>query len=657
MSSDEVVHEGRAQRRTPLREYLLLLSNGLASVRAAGWRLLATVLVFQLVIVLLVSPVLGWLFREALRASGMPALDLGALAQAKIVPLTWALLSALVLLAFWLVTAQFTAFVVLLRWPRLTPRQLVAELGRVTRKLAHPRSLSLIAYVFLLVPLSGFGFTSAIARGITIPAFVSGELLKGTSTTVGLAVFVVLLLWLNLRLALTIPAFVLTSTRRPGRSSWRLTRGPRASVPLALAIATVLAASSLAGSALFVTAIVPTALTDALAPSASPVVAAYSLGIAEVLGMFLIGIATALTAGVLVARLDSGATRLPAGTEFVAHPSLRQTSRAASSAAAPSGAASSGAASSGAASSGAAHEAAPAAAGAGSGTHGGPKAAVLGVSIVIAVALGTASIAPLTALAKAPESLVLGHRGMAAGGVENTIPSLEAAAAAGVDLVEMDVMQTKDGEFVAMHDVSLSRLAGVDKNVKDLTLAELTAIEVHDRLGHSAPIPSFSDYATRAGELEVPLLIEIKLSGAETPDHVERLVAELDGLGLTANNIYHSLDAPSVETLKRMRPDLTVGYTMAFAGVAAPATPADFIVVEAWTATEAVQQSAREQGLGFFTWTVNDEATQREHLRRGVDGIITDHPDRVLALRAEMQGETGLVDALVDALSRFVTVI
>jgi glycerophosphoryl diester phosphodiesterase len=47
----------------------------------------------------------------------------------------------------------------------------------------------------------------------------------------------------------------------------------------------------------------------------------------------------------------------------------------------------------------------------------------------------------------------------------------------------------------------------------------------------------------------------------------------------------------------------------------------------------------------------------REQLRRSADGIITDHPDRVLALRAEMQQETGLADVLVDAVTRFVKVV
>src|SRR5690606_35668225 len=212
--------------------------------------------------------------------------------------------------------------------------------------------------------------------------------------------------------------------------------------------------------------------------------------------------------------------------------------------------------------------------------------------ILAAIGFGTAAIDTLQRLSDAPDTLALAHRGFSDGGVENTISGLEAAHAAGADLVEMDVMQTRDGEFVAMHDATLGRLAGRSDSVKDLTLAELTSIMVHDMRGHEDLIPSFADYVTRAQQLEMPLLIEIKLGGGESPDHVERLVDELERLDALENNIYHSLDAPSVDRLKRLRPDLTVGYTMAFAAVAAPDTPADFIVPEEWSATDELQRSA-----------------------------------------------------------------
>lgn len=89
----------------------------------------------------------------------------------------------------------------------------------------------------------------------------------------------------------------------------------------------------------------------------------------------------------------------------------------------------------------------------------------------------------------APDTLVLGHRGFSDGGAENTIAGLEAAAAAGADLVEIDVMQTADERFVVMHDASLSRLTGQDLKVMDLTLDELRRLTVRDQFGHEGRSP------------------------------------------------------------------------------------------------------------------------------------------------------------------------
>lgn len=95
-------------------------------------------------------------------------------------------------------------------------------------------------------------------------------------------------------------------------------------------------------------------------------------------------------------------------------------------------------------------------------------------ALCMTVVLGTGYIAPMKAIESQPSTLIIGHRGFVAGGVENTIPALEAAAKASADLVEMDVMQTKDKHFVVIHDHSLGRLAGKKAEVTDLTLAELT---------------------------------------------------------------------------------------------------------------------------------------------------------------------------------------
>src|SRR5690606_28532348 len=77
-----------------------------------------------------------------------------------------------------------------------------------------------------------------------------------------------------------------------------------------------------------------------------------------------------------------------------------------------------------------------------------------------------------------PDTNIISHRGFMDGGVENTLNAIEAAKEAETDMVEIDIQQTKDGKFVVHHDKNLTRLAGEDDLVYDLTLNELVTTTV-----------------------------------------------------------------------------------------------------------------------------------------------------------------------------------
>lgn len=608
------------------RQTAALLRDAVTMVRGAGLRMLWFIVLSQLIIVLIASPVLRWGFQQVLRSAGMTGLDLGTLRPEQLGIGTLVLLIVICVLALWAVSLQFSAIVLLLDDENHEPdsdsrpaRRLTTALVRVWRKLLRPSSVPLIAYLFFFLPLSGFGFASLLTSKITIPFFISNELVKSGSGTMILVVLVGGILFVNARLALTMPIFALTGATggQAVRASWRLTRrGP--GVRLVLAVAVLMLGAAQALTALTALALVPTMVSDHYWSDASTVVAAMSLGVAQVIGALLSGIVVACIAGVMIAALRRRDGDVACIADLPVGASIRTARRERRDGA------------------------------------GRRTAVFAAVALVGAVLLGLGNIRVVEQVASGGDVLVLSHRGFADGGVENTISGLEAADAVGVDLVEMDVMQTKDGGFVVMHDVELSRLAGEALHVKDLTLDELTGITVRNHLGFEDRIPSLAEYVMRAAELDLPLLLEIKLSGAETDDHVDLLVDELERLDALEHHIYHSLDAPSVARLKQLRPELTVGYTMAFAAEQAPQTPADFIVVEQWTATEQMQQSATQAGLGFMVWTVNDTPGIRENLRRGADGIISDRPDVIRAEQASIVEQRGLTATLADALQRFV---
>lgn len=606
-----------------------LLRTSFRTVRHAWLPLVTVMVAFQLVMLVLVSPLLAWIFREALRANGMLALDFSALHFNGTIGITLALIVVIMLLAFWIASLQFIVLVLMLRRAYnaepVTTRTIWADVTSTMRKLVRPSSFSLFVYLFFILPLSGFGFASTLSQGIAVPSFISGELLKSPVSAAVWTGFLLLLALLNLRYALSLPIFVLSRATggKAMRQSWRLTRG-WAALRLAFATLIVLFIAGVLTLALTVIAILPTALSDTILPAASPAVAAFSLGVAQLAGMLLTGFVVSWLGAVLLVLVFQREDQLA--------PELRPLIGSAASdeasthtPAAPIG-------------------------------HRRRIAGLFAGAAVLAMGLGFFHLGTMQQLSQHPDTLVLGHRGFSDGGAENTISGLEAAVAANADLVEIDVMQTADKKFVVMHDSSLSRLAGRDVKVKDLTLDELTAITVRDQFGHTDKIPSLEAYITRAQELEMPLLIEVKSGGLDTPDRVPLLIDELESLDAMQQNIFHTLDKPVVQELKSLRPDATVGYILAFAGVDIPQTDADFVVVEQWSATQAMQTAAYGSGYAFFSWTVNDEAGIRELLRRDADGIITDHPDLAVSARNEMQQETGLAGTLVDAMTRFVVV-
>lgn len=585
---------------------LSLLREAWERMRVVAGRLLLAIVLGQAVMTFIAFPFIRWVMKEALRANGMYAIDLGSFAIGNGFPLTVALLIAIGFVVVWLLVLQFSIYMLLLHNPQLTWRELWGEVRRIGRKVFSLKSGFLAFYLLVVLPLSGFGFTSVVISGVAIPDFVTGELQKETSTRVLLAAALLLIVYLSVRWSLTLPIFVFSDENgsQSMASSWRLTRGWRPwTIVTAIVVIMVGLIALVVG--LFYVMLAPTWLADQWWPSASPAVAAVSFGVADVLFMIVSGLGGVLLAGVLI-----GYTM---GQSDMIAPSAPSTPHRLS---------------------------------------GRPMAVSVALIVAASVGLAAAAVPTMSAVAAYPDSTIIAHRGFTEGGVENTIEALEAANAAGAEIVEFDTMQTKDGKFVVMHDTNLKRLTGENLNVKDLTLDELTAMSVHAN-GMTGTIPSLVEYVQRANELGQQLLIELKISGAETDTFVQDFIDELEDNHLLSNHIFHTLNYDAANQLKRLRPDLTVGYIMPFAGVGIPDTLADFLVVEENSATPAMQQRVNAAGLGYVVWTPNTKESINLYLRQGVDAIITDHPDWAVESRGRMDEEIGLAGRLQDMMTAF----
>ena len=196
--------------------------------------------------------------------------------------------------------------------------------------------------------------------------------------------------------------------------------------------------------------------------------------------------------------------------------------------------------------------------------------------------------------------IVIAHRGFSSRYPENTLPAIRAAIQLGVDMVEIDVQQTRDGELVVFHDYRLDRIYGVHKRVRDALRVEMPGT------------PLLRD----ALRLNFPLLIEIK--GAN-PEKVEAAI------GNRKDIIVFSIHTGKTARFRRR-------YGLFARKIAYPPGVTGLGLSRKLVTTAVVKQVHR-RGLKLFVWTVN----RREEMLRlrdwGVDGLITNHPDIALTLR------------------------
>lgn len=221
--------------------------------------------------------------------------------------------------------------------------------------------------------------------------------------------------------------------------------------------------------------------------------------------------------------------------------------------------------------------------------------------------------------------VTISHRGVSGGNsAQNTLAALEKTSRTyHPDYVEMDVQETKDGQFVVIHDFNLKKLTGINKAPQDLTLKELEKLKVTEN-GAKEPVVSFDTYLKRANELNQKLLIEIKNSKNDSKDIVDRFVKKYEENILTHQHILQSLTYQTVSDLKNANPNFYVGYILPFNIVGPPVTPADFLTMEYSTINRNFIDSAHQDGKKVYVWTVNDSDGISRMMFYGVDGIITD---------------------------------
>ena len=220
--------------------------------------------------------------------------------------------------------------------------------------------------------------------------------------------------------------------------------------------------------------------------------------------------------------------------------------------------------------------------------------------------------------------VTISHRGVAEkNGVQNTIPAMEKTSKLKPDYIEMDLHETKDHQFVVMHDENLKDLTGVNKTPHELTLKQLTRLTAREN-GYHAKVASFDQYLAAAEKYHQKLLIEIKTTPHDSKQMLQNFNRRYGKRILQDHDQVHSLDYSAVTKLKKINPRLTVLYIQPY-NLGNPQGVADGFSMEYSTLNQDFITQAQWQHKPVYAWTVNDKDLMKQTMYNHADGIITDN--------------------------------
>lgn len=238
-----------------------------------------------------------------------------------------------------------------------------------------------------------------------------------------------------------------------------------------------------------------------------------------------------------------------------------------------------------------------------------------------------------------PPPRILAHRGLALDAPENTLLAFAKALAIGVDSIETDVHESSDGIAMISHDLSLSRTAGREVEVNQLTAAELRRVD----LGYGQSFASLADaldafpHARFNIDVKSPGVVQPTINAVRSARAVHRVLvtsfsdarrrATVDGLSGVATSaplgaMAGILAASTLRMARRAQSILSE-----FDAVQIP---------ERWKGIRVVTPRlialAHAAGVEVHVWTINDAESMERLFDLGVDGIVTDRSDIALEL-------------------------
>lgn len=277
---------------------------------------------------------------------------------------------------------------------------------------------------------------------------------------------------------------------------------------------------------------------------------------------------------------------------------------------------------------------------------------------------------PPIAYFESSRPLVIAHRGGAGLRPENTLVALRHAARLNVDVLEMDVRSSQDGVLLLMHDESVDRTTNGTGQVDEINYTEIKQLDAayHWRpstVAASDSLSPFRDEGIYPPTVEEVLAefqgwrlnFEIKPADINVAEQLCALIRQYQAEPLS---LVAAEDGATIAAFREHCPHVatatsfgeSVGFLLnqrfGLLGFYHPRAYALELPLRAYgfdLITQSMVRAAAKQGMHVLPWTINEAQALRDLVDIGVSGIITDYPDRLLAVLLERSNNSQAEEA------------
>lgn len=234
---------------------------------------------------------------------------------------------------------------------------------------------------------------------------------------------------------------------------------------------------------------------------------------------------------------------------------------------------------------------------------------------------------------------VVGHRGASGYAPENTMAAFRKAVELGAQFIETDLQATRDARIVALHDSTLDRTTNGHGPVYTHTFDQVRELDAGAWYRGSPwksfageRVPSVEELLRFAAQTDLGLYLEIKAHRTWGTENA--IIAALHESGEVERVVILSFDPRTLETVHRLDSTVMTGLLCDQPGgdlvERALRVGARQLAPRGDLVTPDLVEAAHQAGLPVVAWTINEPKRMSPLIAAGVDGIMSDYPDRVV---------------------------